>query len=115
MHFGFPQRILRVLCENVEHQWRVIFEGCVAYPLTITAILPGSNWSVLFLRMVMQDAMGELLKMYPQLKIEVLQAMPKVASSKKQFIQKLKVSLAESGKERKSNTCLEPRIVSERI
>ena len=45
----------------------VLFEGCVADPLqTITAILPGSNWSVLLLRIVMQDAISEVLKVFPQ-------------------------------------------------
>ena len=29
-HFKFPRKILRLLCGNFEHQWRVQFEGCVA-------------------------------------------------------------------------------------
>ena len=46
-HFGFPRKILRVLCGYFEHQRRVQFEGCAAEPLrTITAILPGSKWEL---------------------------------------------------------------------
>ena len=48
------------------------FEGCVAEPLrTITAILPGSKWSCLFLRIVLQDALSEVTKFYPPLKLRV--------------------------------------------
>ena len=50
-HFSFPRKILWVLCRYFEHQRRVQFEGCVAESLkTITAILPGSKWSCLLLR-----------------------------------------------------------------
>ena len=46
------------------------FEGCVAEPLqTITAILPGSKWSCLFLRIVLQDALSEVTKICPSLKL----------------------------------------------
>ena len=49
------------------------FEGCVAEPLqTITAILPGSKWSCLFLRIVLQDALSEVTKIYPSLKLWVV-------------------------------------------
>ena len=59
-HFSYPRQILRVLCGYFEHQGRVQFEGCVAEPLwTITAILPGSKWSCLLLRIVLQDALSE--------------------------------------------------------
>ena len=62
-HFSFPRKILRVLCGYFEHQRRVQFEGCVAEPLrTITAILPGSKWSCLLLRIVLQDAFSEETK-----------------------------------------------------
>ena len=44
----------------------------MAGPLqTITAILPGSKWSCLLLRLVLQDALGEVLKVYPLLKLKV--------------------------------------------
>ena len=47
-------------------------EGCVAEPLqTITAILPGSKWSCLLLRVVLQDALSEVTKIYPPLKLRV--------------------------------------------
>ena len=65
-NFSFSREILRVLCGYFEHQKRVQFEGCVAEPLqTITAILPGSKWSCLLLRIVLQDALGEVTKIYP--------------------------------------------------
>ena len=55
-HFCFPRKILRVLCGFFERQTRVQFEGCVAEPLqTVTAILPGSKWSCLLPRIVLQD------------------------------------------------------------
>ena len=64
-HFSFPRKILRVLCVYFEHRRRVQFEGCVAEPLqTITAIFPGSKWSCLLLRIVLQDALSEVTKVY---------------------------------------------------
>ena len=48
------------------------FEGCVAEPLrTIRAILPGSEWSCLLLRVVLQDALSEVTKNYLPLKLRV--------------------------------------------
>ena len=48
---------------TLKHQRRVQFEGCVAEPLqTITAILPGSKWSCLLLRSVLQDVQSEATK-----------------------------------------------------
>ena len=64
-HFRIPRMILRVLCGYFEHQRCVQFEGCAAEPLqTITAILPGSKWSCLLLRIVLQDALSEVTKIY---------------------------------------------------
>ena len=58
------------MCGYFEHQRRVQFQGCVAEPLqTITAILPGSKWSCLLLRVVLQDASTEVTKFYPPLKM----------------------------------------------
>ena len=71
-HFSFPRRILRVLCGYFEHQRRVQLEGCAAEPLiTITAILPGSKWSCLLLRIVLQDALSEVTQNYLPLKLRV--------------------------------------------
>ena len=71
-HFSFARKILRVLCGHFEQQRRVQLEGCVAEPLqTITAILPGSKWSCLLLRVVLQDALSEVTKFYPPLKLSV--------------------------------------------
>ena len=48
------------------------FEGCAAEPLpTITATLPGSKWSCLLLRVVLQDALSEVTKNCPPLKLRV--------------------------------------------
>ena len=71
-HFSFPRKILRVLCCYFEHQRRVQFEEFAAGLLTtITAILPGSKWSCLLLRFVLQDALSEVTKIYPPLKLRV--------------------------------------------
>ena len=71
-HFCFPRKILRVLCGFCEHQRRAQFEGCAAEPLrTITAILPGSKWSCLLLRILLQDALSEVTKNYLPLKLRV--------------------------------------------
>ena len=68
-HSNFSRKILLVLCGYFEHQRRVQFEGCVAEPLqTITAIIPGSKWSCLLLRIVLQDALSEVTKQNPPLK-----------------------------------------------
>ena len=49
------------------------FEGCVAEPLqTITAILPGSKWSCLLPLIVLLDALSEVAKIYPPLKLRVV-------------------------------------------
>ena len=40
-------------------------------PRTITAILPASKWSCLLLRIVLQDALSEVTKIYPSLKLRV--------------------------------------------
>ena len=49
------------------------FEGCVAEPLqTIPAILSGSKWSCLLLRIVLQDALSEVTKIYPRKKLRVI-------------------------------------------
>ena len=63
-HLCFPRKILPVFCGYFEHQRRVQFEGCAAEPLTtLTAILPGSKWSRLLLRIFLQDALGEVTNM----------------------------------------------------
>ena len=55
-----------------EHQRRVQLEGCVAEPpQTITAMLLGSQWSCLLLCIVLQDALSEVMKIYPSLKLRV--------------------------------------------
>ena len=54
---------------DFEHQRRVQFEGCSAEPLqTITTILPGSKWSCMLLRIVLRDALSEVVKVVPQTK-----------------------------------------------
>ena len=69
-HCNFPRLILRVQCGYFEHQWIVQF---VAEPLeTITAILPGSKWSCLLLRIVLQDAPSEVTNFDPSPKLRVI-------------------------------------------
>ena len=65
-HFSFPRKTLRLLCGFFERQRSVQFDGCTAQPpRTITAIFPGSKWSWLLLRIVLQDALREVTKVYP--------------------------------------------------
>ena len=47
----------------------MLFEVCVADDLlqTVAVDIPCSKWSVLLLSIVMQVAMSEVLKVYPQL------------------------------------------------
>ena len=48
------------------------FVGYAAEPLTtITAILPELKWRCLLLRIVLQDALGEVKKIFPSLKLRV--------------------------------------------
>ena len=70
-HFSYPRKILRVLCGYFEHQRRVQFQGCVAEPLTtISAILLGSKWSCSLVRIVLQDALSEVTKIFPPFEVE---------------------------------------------
>ena len=49
------------------------FEGCVAELLrTITAMLPGSKWSRMLLRIVLQDAFCEVTKFYSSVEVDGL-------------------------------------------
>ena len=76
------------------------FEGCLAEPLqTITAILLGSKWSCLLLRIVLQDALSEVTKIYPLQKLKVfvdditallMEKNKKVAEKAKKMMRKLK-------------------------
>ena len=120
-HFSFPSKILRVLCGYFEHQRREQFEGCAAEPLTtITAILPGSKWSCLLLRIVLQDAFNEVTQIHLALKLRVFvdditallmvknkvvaEMARKVMKKLKEEVQRkgLKLSVAVDGKEGKS-------------
>ena len=54
------------------HERRVMSGNNVSEPMvTITAILPGSTWSVLLLRTVMQEAMRCIFPVVPELRIRV--------------------------------------------
>ena len=65
-------QILLVLCGHLEHQRRAQIEGCAMEALrSITAMLPGSKWSCLLLRVVLQDALCEVTKFYPPLELRV--------------------------------------------
>ena len=55
-----------------ENQRRLKFEPSAADQLqTITLTMEGSKWSLLILMIFMQDAMSEVLNMYPQLNMKV--------------------------------------------
>ena len=70
-HFSFTRKILRLHCGYFEHQKRVQFEGCAAEPVTtITALLPGSKWCCLLLRIVLQDALSEVAQNLPSVEVE---------------------------------------------
>ena len=97
------------------------FEGCAAEPLTtVTAILSGSKWSCLLLRIVLQDALSEVTKIHHTLKLRVfvddITALVRgknkeVAEMAKNVMKKaerrsggkgFKLSVTENGKEGKS-------------
>ena len=67
-HFNFFKQILRVLCDYFDHQRRVQFEGCVEPSYTIIPVLPVSMWTCLLQRIVLQDALNEVMKVYPLMK-----------------------------------------------
>ena len=60
-HLSLPRKILLVHCGHFEHQRRVQFEGCLA----------GHKWSCLLQRIVVQDALSEVTKIDPPLKLRV--------------------------------------------
>ena len=116
-HVSFRRKILWVLCGYFEHQRRIQFEGCAAEPfLTITAILPGSKLSCLLLRVVLQDALSEVTNIYPPLKLRAFvdnitallmeknKEVAEMAMKVKEEVERkgFKMSVTESGKERKS-------------
>ena len=70
-HFSFPRKVMRVLCGYFEHQRRAQLDGCLEPLQTNTAIEPGSKWSCLPLRVVLQDALSEVAEIYPLLKLRV--------------------------------------------
>ena len=71
MYFEFPPRVLRWLCGYFAHERR-LFDNNLSEPMvTITAILPWSKWSVLLLRIVMQDAMRCVFYVFSELRIRV--------------------------------------------
>ena len=72
MHFGFPKQFFGCSAGTSSTSEGYFSKGVVADPLqSITAILPGPKWSVSFSRTVMQDAMGEVLKVNLQVKFKV--------------------------------------------
>ena len=110
-----------MLCGYFEHQRREQFEGCAAEPLTtITAILPGSKWGCLLLRIVLQDAFNEVTQIHPPLKLRVFvdditallmgkkkvvtEMARKVMKKLEEVVQRngLKLSVTEDGKDGKS-------------
>ena len=92
------------------------FEGCVAEPLwTITATLPGSKWCCLLLRIVLQDALNEVTKFYPPLKLQffvhdiaalVMGKNKEVTEMAKKVMKKLK----EEVERKKGSNCRSPKM-----
>ena len=63
MYFKFFVLLLRMLCGYFAYHRRVVIEGSAAAPAkTYTAIFSGSQFSVVLLRLVMQDAMRAVFK-----------------------------------------------------
>ena len=96
---------------HFEHQRRVQFEGCVVELLeAIMAILPGSKWSCLLLRIVLQDALSEVTKFTRRYSTiertnkEVSEMARKVMREFQEEVEEkgLKLSITETGKEGKS-------------
>ena len=56
-HFRLPRKMMRVLCGYFEHQRG---ECSSKYVRRNPAILPGSKWSCLLLRIVLQHALREV-------------------------------------------------------
>ena len=56
----------------VTHYRRVVVEGNAAAPLqTYTAILSGSKFNVVLLRLVMQDAQSTVFNVRPEVRIKI--------------------------------------------
>ena len=87
-HISFPRKIFRVLSGYIEHWRRLQFEGCVAEPLkTITAILPGSKWSCLLLRILLQGVfVDHITALVKGVNREVAEAAKKVMKKLKEEI-----------------------------
>ena len=76
----------------------------MADPLrTITAVRLGSNWNCPLLRIVLQDALSEVAKVCPLVKLkiivdgELLQALPKVVCRLKDEVPRAKLKLSLTG------------------
>ena len=86
MHFGLPQRIIRLLCGYFEHQRSVFFQGCAADPLqTVAHVYPQTKLNVHVHYMKIHDwveiqkscrqsrkVVSKLQKCHPRSKVEVL-------------------------------------------
>ena len=70
-----------MLCGDFSLQRRVVFSGSAAAPVkTYKAILPGSRFSALYLRLVRQDAMRAVFDVLANVRINVY-------AHDKQFVQ----------------------------
>ena len=69
--FEFPVPLVRMQCGYAAHQRRVGFEGSTAAPVqTYAVMLPRSKFSVVLMRLVMQDAMRVVLCVWPKVRIK---------------------------------------------
>eukprot|EP00973_Karenia_brevis_P096112 12430658-Karenia_brevis.AAC.1 len=72
IYWDMPPAILAVVCSYFSFARRVVVDGCFSEPLqTFTAIIAGSQWSVALLRMVIMWPMGQLLTLFPPLRLKV--------------------------------------------
>ena len=72
MHFGFQLKILPVLWVLGASMMCTLRRVCGRSAEDPSqAIFLGSKWSVVQMRSVMRDAIGEVLKVYPHLKLQV--------------------------------------------
>ena len=72
-HFSFPRKnIAGIVRLPLSTRGACNSNDVQQEPLTtITAILPGSKWSCLLLRIMLQDALSEVTEIYPSLKLRV--------------------------------------------
>ena len=70
-HFSFPEDFAGALRFFRAPEEGAVRRMCGRTVANHRGILPGSEWSCLILRILLQDALSEVLKIYPPLKLRV--------------------------------------------